>query len=84
MLGLFLCRDRGIRTPTNGFGDRYSTLKLCPCFDNGRGRKFSTPTALSFFRQTEKLVENLSYLTSTYCATTLADSETKLFVHCDF
>ena len=24
------CRDRAIRTPINGFGDRYSTLELCP------------------------------------------------------
>ena len=23
-------RDRAIRTPINGFGDRYSTLELCP------------------------------------------------------
>ena len=26
------CRDRAIRTPINGFGDRYSTLELCPFF----------------------------------------------------
>ena len=26
------CRGREIRTPINGFGDRYSTLKLFPIF----------------------------------------------------
>ena len=26
------CRGRAIRTPINGFGDRYSTLELCPCY----------------------------------------------------
>gem|GEM_PF-4019796 len=27
-----ICRGRAIRTPINGFGDRYSTLELCPYF----------------------------------------------------
>ena len=26
---IFSSRSRGIRTPINGFGDRYSTLELC-------------------------------------------------------
>ncbi len=25
-----LCTGREIRTPINGFGDRYSTIELCP------------------------------------------------------
>jgi hypothetical protein len=25
------CTGREIRTPINGFGDRYSTIELCPC-----------------------------------------------------
>ncbi len=25
------CTGREIRTPINGFGDRYSAIELCPC-----------------------------------------------------
>ncbi len=28
----FNCTGREIRTPINGFGDRYSAIELCPCF----------------------------------------------------
>ncbi len=27
----FISTGREIRTPINGFGDRYSTIELCPC-----------------------------------------------------
>ncbi len=70
-----LGRSREIRTPINGFGDRYSTLELC-----SYGSSVAEATLLFMIGE---LLYDLQDLTGTYRTATLADCETQTLVQSD-
>ncbi len=71
-----------IRTQIKGFGDLYSTIELCPCFMFSRTKYPSNNDGYFVYLveilsiSTFILLKDLCNLSSTYCSTTLTDSET--------
>ncbi len=49
MLYIFFGTGGGIRTPINGFGDRYSTLELRPFYYKNQQRSLKRPSAEFLF-----------------------------------
>ena len=78
LIFLSLCTGTRIRTLINGFGDRYSTIELCPYV----GRK-APPTGrhLNYQLSNRVLLDDFSYLTRTNGTTTFTDCETQTIVY---